>query len=46
MENDKMRLRAQIFEHGSASPREGEVEGARDDGEHLAAQLLKEINGE
>ena len=46
MDNDKMRLRAQIFEHGSASPREGEVEGARDDGEHLAAQLLKEINGE
>jgi hydroxymethylbilane synthase len=46
MENDKMRLRAQIFEHGSASPREGEVEGARDDGEHLAGQLLKEINGE
>jgi hydroxymethylbilane synthase len=46
MENDKMRLRTQIFEHGSASPREGEVEGERDDGEHLAAQLLKEINGE
>lgn len=46
MENDKMRLRSQIFEHGSASPREGEVEGARDDGEHLAGQLLKEINGE
>jgi hydroxymethylbilane synthase len=46
MEDDKMRLRAQIFEHGSASPREGEVEGARDDGEHLAGQLLKEINGE
>jgi len=46
MENDKMRLRAQIFEHGSASPREGEVEGERDDGDHLAAQLLKEINGE
>ena len=43
MENGEMRLRAQIFEHGSASPREGQVEGARDDGEHLAAQLLKEI---
>lgn len=46
IENGEMRLRAQIFERGSASPREGEVEGARDDGEHLAAQLLKEINGE
>src|SRR5438874_3279687 len=46
MENGKMKLLAQIFEHGSASPREGEVEGARDDGDHLAAQLLKEINGE
>jgi hydroxymethylbilane synthase len=46
IENGEMRLRAQIFERGSASPRKGEVEGARDDGEHLAAQLLKEINGE
>src|ERR1700681_2443866 len=42
MENGKMKLHAQIFEHGSSSPRQGEVEGARDDGEHLAAQLLKE----
>jgi hydroxymethylbilane synthase len=46
MENGKMKLRAQIFEHGSALPREGEVEGAYEDGEHLAARLLKEINGE
>ena len=46
MENGKMKLHAQIFEHGSALPREGEVVGAHDDGEHLAAQLLKEINGE
>jgi hydroxymethylbilane synthase len=46
MENGKMKLHAQIFEHGSAFPREGEVVGAHDDGEHLAAQLLKEIYGE
>ena len=46
IENEKMKLYAQIFEHGSALPREGELVGAHDDGEHLAAQLLKEINGE
>jgi len=45
METEKMKLYAQIFEHGSALPREGEVVGAYDDGERLAAQLLKEING-
>jgi hydroxymethylbilane synthase len=45
MKNGKMKLHAQIFEHGSALPREGEVVGAYDDGERLAAQLLREING-
>jgi hydroxymethylbilane synthase len=43
MENGKMKLRAQIFEHGSASPREGEVEGPSENAEQLAAKLLKEI---
>jgi hydroxymethylbilane synthase len=43
MENDKMRLRAQIFEHGSASPREGSVEGPSENAEQLAAKLMKEI---
>jgi hydroxymethylbilane synthase len=42
----KMRLRAQVFEHGSAAPREGEVEGDVEDGELLAAQLLTRIRGE
>jgi hydroxymethylbilane synthase len=41
----KMRLRAQVFEHGLAAPREGEVEGDVEDGELLAAQLLKRIRG-
>jgi len=44
--NGKMRLRAQVFEHGSAAPREGEVEGDAEDGELLAAQLLTRIKGE
>jgi hydroxymethylbilane synthase len=44
--NAKMRLRAQVFEHGSAAPREGEVEGDVEDGELLAAQLLTRIKGE
>jgi hydroxymethylbilane synthase len=43
MENGKMKLRAQIFEHGSASPRQGEVEGPSENAEQLAAKLLKEI---
>jgi hydroxymethylbilane synthase len=43
MENDKMRLRAQIFEHGLASPREGSVEGPSENAEQLATKLLKEI---
>lgn len=43
MENGKMRLRAQIFEHGVASPREGSVEGPSENAEQLAAKLLKEI---
>jgi hydroxymethylbilane synthase len=44
--NGKMRLRAQVFENGSAAPREGEVEGDVEDSEVLAAQLLKRIRGE
>jgi hypothetical protein len=38
-----MRLRAQVFEAGSAAPREGEVEGDAEDGELLATQLLARI---
>jgi len=46
IDNGKMKLCAQVFEHGSTAPREGEVEGAFEDGELLAAELLRRINGE
>jgi hydroxymethylbilane synthase len=46
VENGIMKMRAQIFEPGSTGPREGKVEGSRDNGEHLAAQLLRQITGE
>ena len=46
VENGTMKMRAQVFEPGSTAPREGKVEGSRDNGEHLAAQLLRQINGE
>jgi hydroxymethylbilane synthase len=43
IEGDKMRLKAQLFTDQSAAPREGEVEGAHDEGEHLAVQLLERL---
>ena len=46
IENGMMKLRAQLFDQLSVTPREGRVEGGRDNGEHLAAQLLRQINGE
>jgi hydroxymethylbilane synthase len=46
IDNGKMKLRGQVFEHGSAAPREDEVEGKFEDGERLAGQLLRQINGE
>jgi len=46
IDTEKMKLRAQVFEHGSAAQREGEVEGEFEDGERLAAQLLRQIDGE
>ena len=46
IDNGKMKLCAQVFEHGSTAPREGEVEGAFEDGELLAAELVRRINGE
>ncbi|MGB9474989.1 MAG: hydroxymethylbilane synthase [Candidatus Udaeobacter sp.] len=41
IDNHKMKLRAQLFTDQSAAPREAEVEGTRDEGKHLASQLLK-----
>jgi hydroxymethylbilane synthase len=44
--NGIMKMRAQVFQDGSGAPRAGRVEGGCDEGERLAAQLLKQINGE
>ena len=41
-----MKLRGQLFDQGLSAPREGEVEGEFEDGEGLAAQLLRRINAE
>src|SRR5260370_12628358 len=46
IENDMMKLHAQVFDQLSVSPREGRVEGTRDDGERLVEELLRQINGE
>jgi hydroxymethylbilane synthase len=42
-EDDKMKMRAQLFLHASAAPREAEVEGVREDWHNLAAELLRRI---
>jgi porphobilinogen deaminase len=44
--NGMMKLCAQLFDQDLGAPREGEVEGKLEDGEGLAAQLLRRINGE
>ena len=41
--NGRVKLRAQVFERESPSPRQAEVEGASDEGEGLAAELLRKI---
>ena len=41
--NGKMKLRAQVFEGESPTPRQAEVEGASDEGDQLAAELLRKI---
>ena len=46
IENGMMKLRAQVFKSGLTAPREGKVEGGHYNGGHLAAQLLRQINGE
>jgi hydroxymethylbilane synthase len=46
VKNAKMKLRGQLFDQGVSAPREGEVEGGFEDGEGLAAHLLRRINGE
>ena len=41
IENDKMKLRGQLFDGQSTAPCEGEVTGIRDESERLASHLLK-----
>jgi hydroxymethylbilane synthase len=45
IDDGKMKLRAQVFEQQSTAPREGEVEGETEDGELLAAELVRRIGG-
>jgi hydroxymethylbilane synthase len=46
IQNGIMKLRAQVFDQPSEPPRDGRVEGTRDDGERLAEEVLRQINGE
>jgi hydroxymethylbilane synthase len=41
--NGKMKLRAQVFEGESPAPRQAEVDGGCDEGDTLAAELLRRI---
>ncbi len=41
--NGKMKLRAQVFDGESPAPREAEVEGGYDEGDTLAAELLRGV---
>jgi hydroxymethylbilane synthase len=43
IENNNMKLRAQLFTDQSAAPREAEAEGTRDEGERLAVQLMNRL---
>jgi hydroxymethylbilane synthase len=46
VKNGVMKLRGQLFDQGLGAPREGEVEGKFENGEGLAAQLLRRIHAE
>jgi hydroxymethylbilane synthase len=46
VEDGVMKLRGQLFDQTLGAPREGDVEGEFEDGEGLAAQLLRRINAE
>ena len=43
IDKGKMKMRAQVFLGKSAAPREAEVEGASEEGEKLAGELLRRI---
>jgi hydroxymethylbilane synthase len=40
-----MKMRGQIFDLGATAPRHGEIEGRSAEGERLAGELLRKING-
>jgi hydroxymethylbilane synthase len=40
IENDKMKMRAQVFLQGALAPRQGRVEGAPDDRDRIVTELL------
>lgn len=42
--NGKMKMRGQVFERKSPAPQEAEVEGAPEEGERLAAELLRMVH--
>jgi hydroxymethylbilane synthase len=46
IEGDKMKLRAQLFTDQSGGPREREVEGTQNEGEHLAVLLLNRLQAQ
>jgi hydroxymethylbilane synthase len=46
MNNGRMKLRAQVFQSESPSPREAEVEGGSEEGTRLAHELLQNIEHE
>ena len=43
IDNGKMKMRAQVFLQGVVAPRQGDVEGAPDDRERLATELLNRL---
>ena len=45
IQNGMMHLRAQVFEDGSTLPRQGKVESDGDEGERLARELLRLLQG-
>jgi hydroxymethylbilane synthase len=43
IDDEKMKMRAQLFFHATPAPREAEIEGVRDDWQNLVAELLRRI---
>jgi hypothetical protein len=43
IEDGKMKMRAQVFLQGRVAPRQGKIEGAPDERDRLAAELLNRL---